>query len=364
MHNRMMRNIQESIVGSIQIHQEGYFKKPRLEDHIKDPTFITDQLESLNIHTWSLRLKSYVLAAGADTTTGILSMAIDPMQEQRTTKIAEKISSGRFFTQDDDYVCILGRGSARILNVGIGDELVLLGQDRFDALAAERFTLIGMIDSGEMGIDKGLVLIPLKAAQDMMSMQGRVSDVVVLLPEDQIDTVYHHLKDKLQGQHLEVLRWFDMFPTMKEWVYLDNAFYYIFLGIVLLIVVAGVLNTVLMSMLERVHEFGVMMGLGVKSWQIALMILIESTLLGLTVALLGTTAGLLLVGYYGQHGIDLSDMIESMEKFYLDPVVYTQVDTDHLVITISLVVACNILASLYPAWRATRLEAVEAIRHV
>jgi len=363
-HNRMMENIQQSYLGSIQIHKQGYNAKPRLADPIVQPERFAPLFGELGIERWTTRLRTFALVAGAESSLGSMVMGIDPVHEQATSTLAAKLGEGRFIRDGDGYVCLLGATAARNLGLKVGDSLVLLTQDRFDTLAAERFTLIGILDSGEMGIDRGLAVVPLATLQTMLAMEQRVSDIVMLLPSEKLEQTTAQLKAKLAGEGVEVLRWYDIFPLMKEWVRLDNGFFYLFMSVVLVIIVAGVLNTVQASMLERVHEFGVMMGLGAKGSQIGRIVLIESLLLGLCGVLLGTLLGLALVAHFHGVGIDLSSMMDTAEKYYIDPVIRTEIDTDHLLSTILIVLLCNFLAALWPAWRATRLEPVEAIRHV
>jgi len=154
-----------------------------------------------------------------------------------------------------------------------------------------------------------------------------------------------------------------MYPMMKQWVELENAFYYIFLTIVLVIVAAGIMNTALMSMLERMHEFGVMMALGCGRLRLAAMVVTESLLLGLAGIMAGTVAGLALVYYFHGVGIDLSSQMDSVARFYLNPVIHTEIDNSHLLDTVMAVLAASVAASIWPAIRAARLEPVEAIHH-
>jgi len=151
---------------------------------------------------------------------------------------------------------------------------------------------------------------------------------------------------------------------MKQWVELENAFYYIFLSIVLVIIAAGIMNTVLMSMLERIREFGVMMALGCDRWRMAGMVVIESMLLGLAGIGLGTAVGLGLVYYFQMVGIDLSGQLDEMARFYINPIIYTEIDADHLWDTILAVLGATLAAAIWPSIRAVRLEPVEALHHV
>ncbi len=137
-----------------------------------------------------------------------------------------------------------------------------------------------------------------------------------------------------------------------------------FLGILLFIVLAGVLNSVLLSMIERTREFGVLMALGMRKKQIGALVSLESVFIGTTGTLLGTLLGVTLISVAARGGIDLSALLGPTERFYVDPVIRPSLQKEHLVLTVSTVFLTSLLAGFYPAWRAARLEPVEAIRHV
>lgn len=361
-HNAMMRNLQQVIVGSLQVHAAGFFRHPKLTKTVPDAARVAEQLERMGLD-FTGRLRTFALAAGEETSEGLILLGMDTTRETRITRIAGKISRGRFLAHEQAAECVLGRTTARNLGVDVGDEVVLLTEDRFHSLAAEKFRLVGIIDSGEMGIDRGLAIVPLGYMQQMLGMGGRVSEWVVQLPPEQLEPVTRQLRESL-GPRYEVLRWYDMYPMMKQWVDLENGFYYIFLSIVLVIVAAGIMNTVLMSMLDRIHEFGIMLALGCSRLRLAAMVISESMILGLVGIVVGTVVGLALVAHFHAAGIDLSSEMDTIARFYVDPVIHTEIDTDHLADTVLAVLLAAMLAGIWPALRAARLEPVEAIHHV
>ncbi len=362
-HNSMMRNLQQVIIGSIQIHKQGFFKSPKLSRDIRNPDAIRKAIAAYT-ETSSWRLRTFALAAGDETSEGLVLLGIDPEQEKKATRIAGKVSQGRFLKPGDTTSCVLGLTTARNLGVELGDDVVLLSEDRFGSLAADKFRLIGIIDSGEMGIDRGLAMVPLAFMQPWLGMQGRYSEVVLQTSRESLETITSTLRDKLEPQGYEVLRWYDMYPVMKQWVDLENGFYYIFLGIVLLIVAAGIMNTVLMSMLERIREFGVMMALGCGKARLAGIVVTESLLLGIIGIVIGTSIGLLLVACFHHIGIDLSSQMDTIQRFYINTLIRTEIDTDHLLNSVLSVLLAASAASLVPIWRVMRLQPVEAIHHV
>ncbi len=366
-HNSMMRNLQQVIVGSVQVHAKGYFHHPKLIKTVPDAAMVMQLLRSKLYEKdgeyFAARLRTFALAAGEETSEGLVLLGMNPAMEARTTRIHAKVDQGRFIRDNDEAACVLGQTTARNLGVKLGDDVVFLTEDRYGSLAAEKLKLVGIISSGEMGIDRGLAIIPLGFMQQMTDMQGKYSEIVLQLPTERLEPVTAQLKEALSEPY-EVLRWYDMYPMMKQWVELENAFYYIFLSIVLVIIAAGIMNTVLMSMLERIREFGVMMALGCGRLRLAGMVVIESMLLGLAGIAVGTLAGLALVYYFHSVGIDLSGQMDSIARFYINPVVHTEIDTVHLMDTVFSVMAAAIVAAIWPAIRAARLEPVEAIHHV
>ncbi len=362
-HNSMMRNLQETIVGSVQIHARGAFRHPKLSRTVPDAAGVARLLRKLGVTRYSFRLHTFALAAGEHGSEGVVLLGMDPAREARVTRLHRKVGQGCFLRADDGRACVLGATTARNLGVHVGDEVVFLAQDRYGALAADRFRLVGVIDSGEMGIDRGLAVVPLATLDAMLDMRGAVSGVVMQLPRARLEAVTARLRASLDDRY-EVLRWYDMYPMMKQWVDLENGFYYIFLTIVLVIVAAGVMNTVLMSTLERVHEFGIMSALGCGRWRLALMVAAESVTLGAAGCLAGAGLGLGLVALFHRVGIDLSSRMDTVTRFYINPVIHTEIDTGHLWATILAVLACSLAAAVVPAWRAARLTPVEALRHV
>ena len=289
---------------------------------------------------------------------------MEPDRELDVTGLAGRVNEGRFLAADDGLVALLGAGAARRLEVGLGETFVVVGQDRFGGLAADRLTLIGILGDAGEDAERGIAIAPLQTVQSILGMEDRVTEVVARLEPRELDDVTEHLRTDLAGGELEVLRWSDMYPWFEEGIALDNGFNYFFLGIVLVIVVAGVVNTVLVSMIQRTREFGILMALGTRRIEIGAMVVVESLIVGL----MGTAAGALLglggVAYFGWVGIDLSDMAESFDRFYFDPVIRTEIDTDHLLVTILSLFGASVVSSLYPAFRAMRLEPVQAIAHV
>jgi ABC-type lipoprotein release transport system permease subunit len=363
LHRNMLGNFQKAIIGSLQIHQAGFFKQPELSGYIRDPERVVSALESSGVIHYSRRLESFGLAASNDTTEGVMLIGIDPQNEGKVTELEKRVGIGRFLQTSDSYSLILGATTANNLRVKLGDNVIIVGYDRYGAMVAESFTLIGIITSGEMGLDRGMAITSLNTLQEMVDMPEKVTTFVAHLPEERIAEITDELSVRLQGGALEILPWYSMFPIMKEWVTLHNGFLYLFIGVVLFIVLAGELNTLLLSMLERIREFGVLMAIGTTRQEVAALLITEALLIGAVGTLTGLMLGFLIVSVTSITGIDLSILLGATSRFYVDPLIYPQLNLEHLGITVVAILLASVVAGFYPAWRASLLQPAEVIRN-
>jgi putative ABC transport system permease protein len=364
LHRNMLGNFQRAIVGSLQIHHRGFFQQPELSSHIRDPQRVVEALRSAKIDDFSPRLETFGLAASPDTTEGVMLIGMDPSREIRVTDLEKRIGIGRFLQPQERYELILGATTANNLRIKLGDDVVLVGYDRYGVMVAESFTLVGIITSGEMGLDRGMAITSLSTLQEMVDMPGQITTYAIRVPEQRIAKLAQELETQLQGgESLEIMPWYAMFPVMQEWVTLHNGFLYLFIGVVLFIVLAGELNTLLLSMLERTREFGVLMAIGTTRQEVAALLVLEALMIGLLGTLCGLALGFIIVFITGNTGIDLSLLLGDTSRFYVDPLVYPQFNLEHFGITVSAILFASIAAGLYPAWRASLLQPAEAIRN-
>ncbi len=363
LHRNMLSNFQNAIIGAVQIHHQGFFQHPDLSLTIPDPKLVAERLNEAGISRYSQRLESFGLAASDITTQGVMLIGMDPSRETRVTELPKRIDIGRFLKPEDSYKLVLGATTAKNLQVTLGDEVIIVGYDRFGAMIAESFTLVGIITSGEMGLDSGMAITSLDTLQEMLDMPGQVTTFVINVDEQRLPGLTRSLEKSLAQQPLEIMPWYKMFPVMKEWVNLHNGFLYIFLGVVLFIILAGELNTLLLSMLDRTREFGVLMAIGTTRRQIGLMLMAEAGIIGLVGIGLGTLLGYLIILLTGLVGIDLSILLGSTSRFYVDPLIYPQLKLDDLGITATAIFFASVISGIYPAWRASLLQPVEAIRN-
>jgi len=363
---QMVENYTNLLIGHIQIHKSGFQKNIKLENSIVNSYVITSVLKNIGgISAYAPRIKDYALISSTEGSSGILLLGISPEPEQKLSDLHKRLRKGKFLKSGLDDEIVIGTTLAENLKVDLGDKVVLMSQANDGSLAAAAYNVCGIIESGAEEIDKNLALITLKSAQELLVMGNKISEIVVKADDiSTIDALSVGIKNNLDTNRFEVLTWKEVSPVTYQWLQFDQVFTDLILFIVLIVVASGILNTVLMGVMERVREFGIMLALGTKPQQISGMVTIESFLLGLIGTSIGTCIGTGLVFFFSIRGIDLSIISSALNNFYIGSVIYPRLDLISIAFYSSVVLLVSIFISVFPAKKASRLSPIEAIRHI
>ncbi len=362
--SQMVENYTSFFSGHIQIHKKDFHKKMSLELSIENPLSIEKILKSNpNVKAYSERIKDYALISSAENSSGILLMGIDPFTEPQVTTLNRHIKKGKFLSKGKDNEIVIGKKLAENLNVDLNEKVVIMSQGYDGSMAAGAYRICGILDTGAEEIDKGIALITIKAAQELLVMDNKISEIAIRTKEAfTADEITQSIKEKLCLSCYEVLSWKEISPLTVQWLEFDRAFSNIILFIVLIVVAASILNTMLMSVMERIKEIGIMLALGTRPRNIVLMVGWESFFLGIIGTLIGTSIGSIMVYYFGKTGIDLSKFSHALEAYYTGSVIYPKIVVGYITLWVLIVLLTSIIASLYPAYKASRLKPVEALR--
>ncbi len=365
-HQQMIENYTSLISGHIQIHSKGFHQKQQLETYITQPEEITLQLkENPHVLAFSPRIKATGLVSSPEHSAGVYILGIDPKHEKEVSTINKKIKKGTFLQENSDKEIMLGIRLAENLNAGLDEKIVIMSQALDGSIAAGAFHVKGLLDTGTEEIDKGVVIITHKAAEDLFVMHGRTSEIAIRLRDvEDSQKVSALIRKELNSPELEVLSWQEVSAVLEQWIEFDNGFIYLIVLVVMVVVAIGILNTVLMGVFERTREFGILLALGTKRKQIIEMVTWESLFLGVIGSLLGSIFGILLTMQLGKTGINLTMVSSALTSFYMDPYIYPVSKTLHIVISVVLVLVTSVIVSIYPAWHAANLKPVEAIRSI
>jgi len=359
-------NFALTVIGHIQIHARGFEQTRKLSHHIDDPAPVLKVLAKMpEIEAWTTRLRVSGLASTANGNAGSLIYAIDPVRELNLSRLPGFISRGSWLKPGDGRGIVLGDVLAEHLQAGLGNKVVLMAALPNGDIASEVFRVRGLMHSGIMDIDNLAAVVPLSTARNWLDMGASVTDIVIRARSFKaVSPLAARLKAKLAGQGLEVLRWSDIDPMAEQWAQFADVYTWIILAVVIIVVLAEVLNTMLMSTQDRIREFGLMVAIGVRSGQIFTMVVWETVILVVIGSLAGFALGGWASAWFGAHGIDLSRFSAAFSFLYMDSIVHPELRYESCMRILGAATIGAIVAGLFPAWKASRLEPVQALREV
>ncbi len=364
----MIRQMFENQIGSnvsyMQIHRRGFHKNPLIQNAITHPDSVATILrQTPQVLRFSRRVVSFGLLSSARNSSGVMISGIEPDAESRVTSIAGSLVEGHYLTGSPHEI-VIGAKLAEKLGVSLGDKVVAMASTTSGSVGAEMFRIVGLYRTVSSEFDKAFIYISLPAAQHMLAMGSAVSEFATITTNrDSIESVKAAVAARL-GSSYEVLSYADLLPLMISQMQIYEQSMYIVYVIIGLAMIFGIINTMLMSVFERIHEFGVLMAIGMKNRRLVGMILTEALLLGLCGAVLGLIIGLGIVIPLSHSGLDLSMFSESLTSFGTGSIIYPIVRSDAILQALFLIPMIAVLGALYPAFKAVRYEPVEAIRYV
>jgi putative ABC transport system permease protein len=353
--------------GNLQVHAPGYREKAKrlpLLPLADAKAVVQATLAQPQVVAASRRINTGGFASSREATVPVLISGIEPEQEAPVGLLAENIVQGRYLAADDEDFVLIGRAMADRLKVGVGDRITLVGRATHEQMRRRTMTVVGIYYLGLSEVEKRMAYVSLAEAQTLFDLRDRATEVVVALESiGQEEMVVAALRAALPGY--EVSSWEDLNPELKQSMDVDQQFMNIFGLVALLIAGIGVLNLLLMAVFERTREIGLLAAMGLKRREIVALFLLEGTLVGLLGALIGCTLGGLLVGVVGQVGIEYAGASEAGEVVaLLGDRLYPKLQVGLLVERALAVAVIAALASLYPAWQASKREPAEALHYV
>jgi len=320
------------------------------------------------VEEWAPRILGQAMLSTSYGSVGAAFIGVDPEREKGTTLFIEKIIEGTYLEESEGRGALIGSKMAERLKVSIGSKMVITANNLQGEIAGELLKVVGIFETGSEMIDGYVFQIPLNRARKLLGMnQGEVTQLAIFL-DNQRDTdhVIEKLKKNLSNfKEVAVLSWIEVMPELASYVELDGSSNYIFQIIIFIIIAAGILNTILMSVLERQFEFGVLLCLGMNPLNLLFLVLTEALLLGLLGVTTGSVLGLACNHYFTVKGFNLTLLTSEdvdISGVALDPILYAHLYPEHLIITVVLVFLMTILVGIYPAVKAARSVPIEVLK--
>lgn len=346
--------------GHIQVHAKEYLDRPSLFKNMKDWRQTYDVLKAHpEVKSVSPRVIGSVLISVGEKTTGARIFGVDPALEASTTSIMERIELGRPLYGEPQNEMVLSHALSRILGVGLGDEIILMTQAADGSMANDLFSVVGILSSASDAMEERNAYLHIETVQEFLSLGSRVHEFALSLAhhEDSQDVAAQIQKEL---PDLDVSPWEVIEAEFYKAMTADQTGIWINLGIMLFIVSIGVLNTVLMTILERTKEFGIMKAIGTRPTEIFILVVLETAVIAVISVLIGSVIALLINYKLSTLGIPYPMPIEigGMALHHL----YSQVAFFNLWVPALVVCASSIGISIIPAIRAAHIVPVKAIR--
>jgi ABC-type lipoprotein release transport system permease subunit len=360
--------------GHVAFQAPGYAARHAIEYHLGAASVaaidsaLGDRAIAPRVAAVARRIEIAGLAASAAGAVPVSVQAVIPSEEHGFSEMDRRLVQGRYLEDADRLAGYVGEGLARRLQLELGDRLVLTAQALDSSITQQLVRVVGTFRTGIPEVDQGFLQIPLPTAQQWLGLDHGATSVAVLLHDSwETDRVVARARELLRSDTatIAVLSWRRAMPDLDAAVRVDDAGDYVFHAVLFLIVALAIVNTVLMSVLQRTREFGVIRALGLRRRDSAALVTLETLLLAGVSGIVGVVLGLALTWSLFRHGVDFTRFMGDQftaAGTIIDPVFIPQFRVIQIVQSLAFIVVIGLLASLYPAWRATRIEITEAMK--
>jgi len=348
--------------GHIQVHHKGYLDKPSLYNTIHDYKSIGNQIQSVkNVKYWCPRLYSAGLSSVDKQSAGIQIIGIDPERETDATEFDKRIISGKMLPEEPSHEAILGKGLAKILKADVGSDIVLVSQGADGSIANDMYRVDGIAKSDNDITDRISCYLHIKDAQDLLVLNDQVHEILIIISSlNQVDELNKAIEMRLNNPELEVSLWQEVAKSFYQAMKADKEGMWIMLFVVILIVAVEVLNTVLMSVLERTREYGILKAVGTRPTQIFRLVLYEVFIIAVVSSVIGAGLSIVANYYLSTHGIILS------QPFSYGGVVFQKmqsvINARSFYLPAIITILSGTFISIFPAVKAACVAPAKAMR--
>ncbi len=351
-------------ISHIQIHKKGFNNNKVVKNYIPNYKKVDQVLKNdPSIKAYSRRVFVTGILSSANNSSGVMIYGIDPNQEANVSIIKNSMIEGSYLTNNKRDI-IIGKKLAEKLEVEVGDKVVAMANTLKGDIGSEVFRIVGIFRTASSEFDKTAIYIPDATEQSMLNIGNKYYEYAIITKDyDNVGQVQKKLETKL-GNKYEVLSYKDLLPMLIYQIELYKETMWILNVIIGLALIFGIINSMLMSVFERIKEFGVLMSIGMKNSRIYSMIVTEAFIIGIVGTIAGLIIGLLLEIPLTHTGIDLSFFSTGLEAFGIGTVIYPILSVGNIILSSLFMPFVAIIGALYPAYKAIKLEPIYAIYYV
>ena len=361
--DNLVKNVVSFYTGYVQVHKQGYWDEQILDNSFESSVETEKKiLLNKNITSVTERLESFALASSEDITKGCLVVGINPEKENEVTLLKNKLTQGSYL-QDNDNAVLLSQGLAERLKLRVNDTIVLIGQGYHGATAAGKYRIKGLVKFGSPDLNDKALFMPLAAAQDFYSAYGMVTSYVLsLINTKDLRPTTFSVRSAI-GAGYEVMTWEQMIPDIKQHIEADSNNMKYVQGILYMLICFGIFGTLLMMMVERKFEMGMLVAIGMKKSKLVILMLFESLLTVIAGCLSGIIISVPLVYYLKNHPIKIGgETAKAYERFGFEAIFPTSTQVSNFINQGLIVLVIGLVLSLYPMYKIIRINPVTAMK--
>jgi ABC-type lipoprotein release transport system permease subunit len=359
-----LTDIIDNQTSHIQIHNDTFLKENKSEFVIANSSkIIKDLKRTKGVKAVTSRIIANGVVMAPRMSKGVMIKAVNPEDEALVTDLKGKITEGEYFDTDKKNAILIGKALAEKLKIKVGKKISLQFQDMNGELTGQVYRIVGLYRSGNNQLDERIVYTRISDFSPVFMNHENVQEIAITLNNI---TETHTIAKGLQRtlENVKVQPYDEVMPMIKLFETQFKASGSVITFIVMIALIFGIINTMLMAVLERVKELGVLMAVGMNRIKIFGMIVLETLMLSLVGLPIGVFLGFVTNAYLHKYGIDLSAYEESFAEYGMSSIIYPSIDPDFYTSVSIAVFFTALLASLYPALKATRLRPIEAINKI
>ena len=350
--------------GHVQMHHPDYQDDPSIANRISiSDADLKEKFDTAGFDAWASRVRVPAIITSERESRGVTLLGVDPAAEHEISFFDYEEVDGRFLEDAADNGIVIGAELANTLETEIGKRVVLMSQDPDNEIADRGFRVVGLYSASTKAVEEAYAYIGKTTAQKMLHIDGGTTEVVFLGDDYRnVEPLYDAVRRAVDDS-VSVRPWYEIDTYLGTMMNVMDGFVLIWVVVIFMALSFGLVNTLVMAVFERVREIGLMLALGMKPGSILGQIIIESMLL--------LTLGLAVGNFLAwatvtplESGIDVSIVAEGMEMWGASSVLYPKLYASDMILASVVVLLLGFLASLSPAWRASRYEPVEAITKV
>ncbi len=361
--NEMVRDGILALPGHVQVHNPNFLDDPSIANLLPAPSEEFASALDRTRAIWTSRIKVPAVITSERDSRGVTLIGVDPEKESEISFVAGDIAEGRFLESPDDRGLIVGRKLIDTLETDLGKRVVVMTQDPENEIADRGFRIVGVFDAKIESYEESMIFVGQATLQQMLGIGDQISEIAITGDDYRnVEALFAEVSGAVDA-NAQVKPWYELDNYLCTMLGVMDGFVLVWIIVIFLALSFGLVNTLVMAVFERIREIGLMLALGMKPRMILGQIVVESFLLLVMGLAIGNALAVVSIEML-KGGIDLSGVAEGLEMFGASSVLYPELTMADMTTANVIVVVLGVIASLSPAWRASRLDPIRAITKV